>query len=151
MNLEIDHLFNHPQHVHTVATWIYNEFWTGRAGFSTEFFEGLLRKADRPDRIPLSLVAIIDGRPAGTVNLIENDDERRPHLRPWLAALVVMPEFRHRGVGTALVRSLLSESSRLGIPELFLGTHIPEYYARLGASIHEQVHETHWVMRFAVR
>ena len=119
---------------------------TEAGGEVLEVAQRMLRDADNPDRIPLSLLALVDGQPAGTVNLIHNDDKTRPHLHPWLAALVVVPERRGQGIGSALVRALLQEARRLGCDELYLGTDIPGFYERLGAVIHEQLREDHWVM-----
>ena len=147
MDLRIEHLFHHPERVRLVAGWIYDEFWTGKAGYSVGTFEGLLRDARDPDRIPLSLLALAEGAPAGTVNLIECDDPARPHLRPWLAALFVAPEFRGRGIGSALVRALDAEARRLGCKEMYLGTDIPDFYGPLGAAVHEQVTDTFCIMR----
>jgi GNAT superfamily N-acetyltransferase len=151
MRIQIDHLFQHPQHVRLAAGWIYDEFWTGQAGYSVETFEGLLKLARDPDRIPISLLALAGGEPAGTVNLIDNDDPKRPHLHPWLAALVVVPEYRRHGIGTALVRTLIGAAWRLGFDGLYLGTDIPPFYARLGAERHEQVTGSFCIMRFARR
>ncbi len=147
MSISIDHLFNHPEHAGLVARWIYNEFWVGKAGYSMETFENLLRQAGNPGRIPLSLLASVGGLPAGTVNLIQCDSERRPQLFPWLAALVVIPEHRNRGIGSLLVRRLVGEAERLGYQELFLGTDIPSYYAAFGASIYEQFEDNLCIMR----
>jgi predicted N-acetyltransferase YhbS len=147
MAVEIDHLFRHPEHTRLVATWIYREFWAGKPGYDIELFERRLREADNPGRIPLSLLALADGRPVGTVNLVESDSERRPDLHPWLAALVVVPEYRRRGIGSALVRALIGEALRLRLPELFLGTDIPGFYARFGARLHEQFEEGLCIMR----
>ena len=146
MPITIDHLFNHTDCVPLVADWIYNEFWQDKPGYSPATFDALLRDADNPDRIRLSLLVLVDGQPAGTVNLIHKDDKTRPPLHPWLAALVVVPERRGQGIGSALVRALLQEARRLGCDELYLGTDIPGFYERLGAVIHEQLREDHWVM-----
>ena len=148
--MHIDHLFNHPEHIPLVATWIYDEFWAGKPGSSVETFVALLRDARDPDRIPLSLLALVDGRPAGTVNLIHSDSPSRPHLHPWLAALFVVPELRSQGIGQALVRALLAEARRLRVPELFLGTDIPGYYVRFGATVAERVNDTLVVMRIVL-
>lgn len=146
---QIHHLFNHPQHRPLVAEWIYREFWQGKPGYSPATFEALLRDAANPDRIPLSLLALVDDQPAGTVNLIHSDDETRPHLHPWLAALLVAPKYRGQGIASGLVRSLLREASRLGIADLYLGTDIPDFYAGLGAIRHERASDSLWIMRFA--
>lgn len=149
MKTEIHHLFQLPQHTGAVSGWIYREFWEDRNGYDQATLEKLLGDADNPDRIPLSLIATADGVPAGTVNLIAHDNSRRPELTPWLAALVVVRKYRGRGIGSALVRRLLSEACRLGISTLYLGTDTPEFYTRLGAVHHEKV-DGLFIMRFEI-
>ncbi|MEZ0276976.1 MAG: GNAT family N-acetyltransferase [Roseimicrobium sp.] len=146
-HIEVVHLFEKPEHLPTVAGWIYEEWWTGKPGYSPQGIEKKLWEASDPTRIPLSLLATVDGKPAGTVNLIESDDEERPHLRPWLAALLVRPEFQNRGIGAVLVHRCVEEAKRLGIEHLYLGTRIPDYYRKLGAEIREQAGTGFWIMR----
>lgn len=151
MSLRIVHLFQHPQHVRLVAGWIYDEFWKGKPGYSVGTFEALLRAANDSDRVPLSLLATVNGRPVGTVNLVHADSETRPDLHPWLAALFVVPEARYTGTGKALVRELNAHAARLGFAELFLGTDIPAFYSRLGAERVQTVREELCIMKFALR
>ena len=132
-DIRIDHLFNRPHHLEKIARMIHREFWSDRAGCSPAVFERLLGQAIDADRIPLCLLALAGDEVAGTVNLIENDDEARPHLRPWLAALIVLPAFRRRGLGAALVERMLREAYRLGHPTVYLGTSSPEFYLKCGA------------------
>ncbi len=148
MESRIEHLFEHPEWIRLVAGWIYDEFWTGKPGVSVETFVARLGEATDPDRVPLSLLALSDGRPVGTVNLVHTDSEARPDLHPWLAALVVVPEARGQGIGSALVRELNAEAARLGFGELFLGTDIPEFYSRLGAERFQTVRGDLCIMRF---
>jgi predicted N-acetyltransferase YhbS len=58
----------------------------------------------------------------------------RPNLSPWLSQLFVLPNERHRKVGSALVEAALSEAARLGHSRLHLFTSgtLPGYYASLG-------------------
>ncbi len=147
MKARIDHLFDHARHTRLVAGWIYEAFWSGKPGYSVGTFVGLLNQARDPDRVPLSLLAFAGGRPAGTVNLVHSDSEARPDLHPWLAALVVRPEARRRGIGTALVVELAAHAARLGFAELFLGTDIPAFYSRLGAEPYQKVRGDLWIMR----
>lgn len=87
----------------------------------------MLRQANNPDAIPLSLLALVDGEPVGTINLVENDDESRSHLRAWLAALFVVAKQRGRGIGTDLVGALADKAAALGISTLYLGTDNPNF------------------------
>jgi putative acetyltransferase len=138
-NCQIAHLYEHPAHVDRVARWIYAEFWADKEVHTPESLARYLRNAVWPEAIPLSLLALIDGEPVGTVNLIENDDDQRTHLRPWLAALVVIPGYRGRGIGSQLVRELAGHAASLGYSSVYLGTDNPGFYARLGATVREQV------------
>lgn len=149
MTPSIHHLFMYPQHTGTVAGWIFREFWEDRNGYDQATLEKLLGDADDPGHIPLSLIAMVDGAPAGTVNLIAHDHSKLPELTPWLAALVVVRKHRGKGIGSALVRRLLTEAARLGVSRLYLGTDTPDFYTRLGAFHHETVDGLH-IMRFEI-
>ena len=145
----IDHLYDHAEQLPRVAEWIHTAFWT-RSGKGVDFVADLLRQATDRDRIPLGLLAHVAGEPAGTVQLIVCDSRARPDLTPWLAALYVVPEHREKGVASALVRRLIAEAARLGCSEMFLETDIPDFYARLGATIYEPLAEGGWIMRLGI-
>lgn len=149
MTLRIDHLCTCPEHGPTVARWIYDEFWHDvSGGYSVADLDRLLvSRATDPMRIPVSLIALAGDEPVGTVNLIDNDDRSLPELHPWLAAMVVVPAWRGRGVGSALVRALAAHAQRMGFAELFFGTDGPGFYERLGAQRHLERGPGFWIMR----
>jgi predicted N-acetyltransferase YhbS len=151
MKIAVCHLFERPDCFPIVASWIHHEWWTQKPGHSARTMETRLRQAKDPDRIPLSLLALVNNVPAGTINLVENDAETRPHLSPWLAALYVQPRFRKQGVGSALVTALVKEARRLNIAAMYLGTDIPAYYARFGATVHERVKDSFVYMKLRTR
>lgn len=67
------------------------------------------------NRIPLAVVARApNGLPIGTAALKAESLASHRHLTPWLAALVVAPEHRRKGVATALVASIEREAWGLG-------------------------------------
>jgi predicted N-acetyltransferase YhbS len=144
--ITITHLYRHPEHVRRVARWIYDEFWTDKPDASPQWLEERLREATTDSEIPMSWLAVVDNEPAGTVNLIECDNDQRPDLSPWLAALLVLPEYRKRGIGSKLVDECVAGARRLGVKRLYLGTDIPEYYERLGWHIHERVRGDYIIM-----
>ena len=146
MNIEIRHLCDCPEHIGTVARWIHEEWWSDKPGHTVETMASRLGEASDRNAVPLSLVALLDDNPVGTVNLVANDNEERPALAPWLAALLVVPEHRGQGVGSNLVRALLKEAARLGVRQLYLGADIPDYYAKLGAEMHEEVSDDYCIM-----
>lgn len=148
MAVDIVHLFEHPALRPAVAQLIHDEFWTTVPGASAAGMAQRLTRADRADRIPLCRVAVHEGRAIGAVNLVESDDDDHPEWTPWLAGMVVAMDWRGRGVGSALVRTLLDDARRLGVTRLYFGTDGPGFYTRLGAVPHEPVRPDFWFMRF---
>jgi predicted N-acetyltransferase YhbS len=142
-------LTDHPRHVAAAARMVHEEFWTDRPGHSAERMAARMREADPAGGVPMTLVALDDDDAvAGVVNLVDNDDEQRAHLRPWLAGLVVRQDLRGRGIGSALVQALLAEARRLRIETVYFGTDGPDFYERLGARLHEQVTGDFCIMKF---
>ncbi len=145
----IEPLFNHPHLTDPVAKMIYDEFWVNVVdGMTVDDLVTHLKTATEPQQMPLSLIALVDGQLAGTINLIENDDENRAHLRPWLAAMVVRADLRGRGIGSALVKALLVDARLMGIPTVYFGTDGPGFYERLGAVKHEHVRDDFAILKF---
>lgn len=134
--IKIEHLKDHPQHLQTIATWIYNEWWTEKPNVSVESMKKRLQEAKTDCDIPLSLVALFGDEPVGTVNFIESDNSEFPDLKPWLAALLVSPKFRNQGIGSSLVKECVQYAKELGVSEFYLGTEIPHFYESLGAKPH---------------
>jgi N-acetylglutamate synthase-like GNAT family acetyltransferase len=147
--LQISHLFERPQLIEPVAQMIYNEFWRDAIdGMSLDDLVVHLRTATDANHIPLCLIALHGKELLGTVNLIENDDAARSHLRPWLAAMVVRENQRGNGIGTKLVNALLINARRMHIPALYFGTDGPGFYERIGAIQHEKVRADFCIMKF---
>ena len=145
----ITHLLKHQRLTDAVAQMIYNEFWAEVVdGMSVADLVAHLKTADTAGQMPLCLIALVDGQLAGTVNLIENDDAKRAHLRPWLAAMVVRADLRGQGIGTALVNALLVEARLMNVPTVYFGTDGPGFYERLGAIKHEHVRDDFTIMKF---
>jgi GNAT superfamily N-acetyltransferase len=159
-NVRIVHLHDHPQHRQAVAAMIWQEFWTAVPGASINAMAERLAQASDPHAVPLCLVALgrdhsdghpdVHDTPLGVINLVEHDDDTHTDWTPWLAGLVVRADQRGRGIGSALVRRLLAEARRLGVPRLYFGTDVPAFYARLGARLHLQHSATFCFMRFDI-
>jgi predicted N-acetyltransferase YhbS len=95
-------------------------------------------------QIPTTFVAVVplqeqdtkakEQTVVGSASLIARDMDTRPHLSPWLASLLVAPEHRGQGVGTALVHRVVQEAEALGTARLYLFA-APDkegFYSRLG-------------------
>jgi ribosomal protein S18 acetylase RimI-like enzyme len=82
-------------------------------------------------------VIAVDGRPAGRLWIGRRGEEIR------LLDIALLPEFRNRGVGEALLRRLTEESRRTGRPlrhmVFVLNTGAKRFYERLGFEVFEEV------------
>lgn len=84
--------------------------------------------------VPTVLVAVAQGQLLGTAMLIAHDMETRPELSPWLAGVYVNPNYRRRGLATALIERVILEAATIGVTTLYLYTepHLESFYRRLG-------------------
>jgi N-acetylglutamate synthase-like GNAT family acetyltransferase len=85
--------------------------------------------------IPTGFVALLGTDVVGLACLVESDIESHQHLTPWLASVLVSPDHRRRGIGSALSERATEEAWALRVPKLYLFTFNKErFYARLGWS-----------------
>jgi predicted N-acetyltransferase YhbS len=131
--LRIEPLGLHPGLVPLTVQWHVAEF--DQVG-EREFWTRARQVEARLSGIPCAWIAFAGEAPVGTVSLIEHNMDTKMDLRPWLAALFVLPEYRRRGVGTSLVRRCEDEARSVGERRLYLYTLTGEaFYERLGWSV----------------
>lgn len=131
--MQIDYLAHHRVHIDTLAAWHHAE-WAHLYPIEThdDFKEHLICSA-QTERIPLTVIALVDNALAGSASLITHDLDTHPELTPWLANVYVHPAFRKRGLATQLIERIMTEARGLGIETLHLFTaHQADFYARLG-------------------
>ena len=82
-----------------------------------------LRASCNRDEIPLTLVAMDDqGQVVGSGALKAGSVGSAPGEGPWIAALIVSPTFRRRGVGTAMMDALIEKARQLDCPSIYIST-----------------------------
>jgi GNAT superfamily N-acetyltransferase len=144
LNMLISYLADYPQYLPTVAGWIFDEWGWEMPGSTLENIQAEFSLHLNRDRIPLTMLALADGQPAGTASIFLHDMDSRMDLTPWLAGVYVVPEFRRQGVGSQLVRAIEAAATRLQLGRLYLFTPDQEaFYARLGWSVLETVEYRH--------
>lgn len=126
-------LADHPDLVPTLSRWFHREWGHISADRTPERYARLLGDNLNRDQIPLTVIAFEGTRPVGTASLDVNDLDDQDELSPWLASVVVEPDCRGKGLGTALIRRIEDEAKRLGVKTLYLWTEDADaLYVRLG-------------------
>ena len=137
--MQIDYLADHPDVIPTLARWLHDQWGHLSPGASVERGEASLRANCNRDRIPLAVVALVDGEPVGVARFVEYDMDIRRDLSPWLSSVFVPSEHRRKGIGTALTRRIMDESKALGVVTFYLFTPDREtFYSRLGWTVLER-------------
>lgn len=89
--------------------------------------QGVPAELERDELDPLSrhVVATIDGRPVGTARLTPE---------AHIGRMAVLPPWRGRGIGTAMLQALIAQARSQGLPALHLNAqvHAIPFYQRLG-------------------
>jgi len=122
MTIEIHYLADLPAHAPMLAQWHYDEWRHFVDGDSPERRLRLLLARANHRAVPTVFVAVDGTRLLGSATLAEHDMETRPDLTPWMVDVFVAPEFRRRGIASALVKRVVHEAAELGVGELYLFT-----------------------------
>jgi len=155
MKALITYLAEKPETIDTIARWLYDEFHYLIPGKSLADVTASLHDRLNRDRLPLGMVAMLNGEVIGTVSLKPHDMDIRENLSPWLAGLYVDKKFRNGGIGTLLVKTIQEKARHLGYGDLFLYTPSASgFYARMGwTSIEELTYNSHdvTIMNYALQ
>lgn len=121
--IAIRHLFEAPEALPLLARWFVEEWGPYYGPEGPGDAEADLRAANDSGRLPICLVAFdASGGVTGTIALRAESIVSHRHLTPWLAALLVAPEHRRRGIGSALIEAIEDQARRLGHERLYVGT-----------------------------
>ena len=113
------------------ARWRASAFSVLKASFEQELRSLELFASDQSHGV--ALVAKADGEPVGTCLLVESEIEPDHDVSPWLAGLFVVPEYRRKGAGAALVRAIEDQARQRELSRVYLyTTNAVSFYKRLG-------------------
>jgi GNAT superfamily N-acetyltransferase len=137
--VKIEYLADHAGAIPTLAQWHHDQWQTITPHLTVaDRIAGFRSRMRRLD-VPTGFVAVLDDVVAGMACLVAHDMEERPELTPWLATVLVGPDYRGRGIGSALSERVVAEGRALAFPKLYLVTFDKaRFYARLGWNNLEQ-------------
>src|SRR3954447_6778241 len=101
--IQIAFLADYPEHLPTIAGWVYDEWEQFRPGAALQETEARFRTHLQRDAIPLTLIALRGSTLVGTASIFVTDMTTHLELGPWLAAVYVAAEQRGNGIGSQLV------------------------------------------------
>lgn len=112
-------LHERPDMAPILARWAHDEWYRHRSLQYELVLKAFLART-KNSSLPQSFVAMEGDIPLGMVTIKKDDLWSRIDLNPWLSSLYVVPEFRGRGTGHALVRTVIRRAGELGFASLFL-------------------------------
>jgi GNAT superfamily N-acetyltransferase len=133
MDLRIEYLDEHEACIPELARLHHAEWLSVTPHLSEADRIAGFKERARRGSIPTGFVGLLGDQVVGMSCLVACDIESHCHLTPWLATVLVVPEYRRQGIGSALSRRATEEAQRLGIPTLYLFTFDKQgFYTRLG-------------------
>lgn len=131
--MEVRPLADHSEAIPTLADWFFAE-WDDYEKRTRLDLESRLRQNLSRDSLPITFVGVEDAHVIGTASLDVTDLPPYDHLySPWLASVYVLPEYRRRGVGSALISQVIAFALSKRVPKIYLWTPgSPRFYEQRG-------------------
>ena len=130
MNYRIVAVSDHPEMAPAVAEWLLDAFRHDLSPSHDELTAQLLAQKAPSEE---TFILLSDDVPVGTASLVKNDLPSRPDLTPWLASVLVRPQFRGKGYSAPLIKHVVAAATAAAVKVLWLYTWSAEpLYARLG-------------------
>ena len=127
----------------SLALWGETNPWFSPSDWQTFYAKAATAAYDQwnPDGVDQEQIYIaqLAGEVVGAIALVDFDDVAEfRHLKPWVAAFIVGPDFRGRGVGSAMLEALEERARNFSIPKLYLWTEDQQdFYAKRGYQLIE--------------
>ncbi len=121
-NLKIELLADHPEALSTLKK-LFESEWEPYYGVKGpgDAETDIKNSANRAE-LPIAVVAIVNGSICGTAVLKMESVTTHTEYFPWLAGLLVAPEYRKQGIGEQLIVKIEDLAKQLGYKEIYVGT-----------------------------
>lgn len=119
--IEIEYLIHRTDAIPTLQSWFESEWepYYGLNGPGDALHD--LNESCNDASLPIAVVAYSGTNLVGTAALKKQSVATHSHLSPWVAALLVNPNFRRQGVAEALIRHVEQLARTLGFQRLYIG------------------------------
>ncbi len=116
-----------------IANWWYQEFgYLNPERTMVEASEELITFLNT-DRLPVCYLLLKNNNLVGTASLTAIDIESYDSVSPWLASVIISPQYRGQGMGTLLVQEVMKAAKKLHAGHWYLYTPDREsFYERMG-------------------
>jgi GNAT superfamily N-acetyltransferase len=133
-SVTIELLADRPELIEPVAMMRWREWGHAPAPEDPDFWRRTTRAEAGRDALPVTYVAVdTSGQALGAIGLDCYDIEERQETSPWIAGMIVDPELRGVGVGTALMNRLERWAVAHGFDEAWVATERARgFYERCG-------------------
>ena len=120
--MTIEYLADHADAIPTLAQWHHDQWRTITPHLTVADRIAGFRSRTGRRQVPTAFVAVLDDIVVGMACLVAQDMETRPPLTPWLATVQVAPDYRGRGIRSALSERVVAEGRGLAFSTLYLVT-----------------------------
>lgn len=126
----IEPLGRHLTLVSEISRWHWDEWGHDYPESSPDEWAHQLAGKANIDILPATWIALVGDQPVGVVTVELDGVEPQPELKPDVAGLFVLPDYRSRGIGSALMSACEEGARVLGVRTLYLNTEAAEpFYA----------------------
>ena len=131
--IKIDYLGLYSEFIPLIANWHQDEWCNISPELTTLKRIDLYSSYENNATIPCCLIALNDGKAAGSASLVKSDMDTHKHLTPWLASVYVHNDYRCQGIASQLIERCLRNARECGAKTLYLFTpDQSEFYMKRG-------------------
>ena len=120
--LKIDPLADHPEAIPLLKQWFESEWGSYYGPTGGGNAEQYLIAYSNQSKLPIGVVAYLNDELCGIMALKTQSIDARSHLSPWVAAGLVVPLHRRKGIGANLLVAVEGIAKRLGYSRIYSGT-----------------------------
>src|SRR4029077_18730102 len=135
--MKLEYLADCVSHLPLLAQWHHEEFGYLNPANTAERYVERLNAALQKSSLPTTFIALQDDALLGSASLVRQTITHE-HLSPWLSSVYVDPQYRGRGIASALVGRVEQAAAAMRCDNIYLFTPSSEkLYASLGCKLME--------------